>query len=111
MLDIIMQAGVAVIGTGLGTVTGLTAGKISRKATAKAIKPEAYATQEEFQKAFKKRSFRNNAIATGVTVILDAAIGAGAAYVITDVIPGMNGNGDTSTDGGDTSDSGEAALI
>lgn len=110
MTDIIIQVGVGTVATGIGTVVGLVSGKISRKATAKAIKPENYTTQEEFQKAFKMRSLRNNVIATVATTVIDAGIGAGAAYLITDIVPGMTGT-EGSEGGEDTTSSGETVAL
>ena len=97
MLQTLLQVGtgaVAVIG---GTVLGVVYDSAAKKATVKAIKPENFGTQEEFEKAFKKRSFRNKFFAITGSVVTDVALGAGASFVITDVIPGLVGEECTET--------------
>ena len=111
MTNIIAQTLVGFGATLLGTGAGFGINKAARAATKKAIKPENFTSQEEFEKAYKMRSLRNGIIGGAATIVADAAIGVGASYVICDVIPNW---GDEACDGEETttdSSSDAAAFI
>ncbi len=100
----VLQAGTAFIATMMGTGVGFGLNQAAKKATKKAIKPENFTSQEEFEKAYKMRSLRNGLISGAGAIAANAAIGVGASYVICDVIPSMNG--DEACDGGDETTTG-----
>ena len=103
MTQILMDAAVCAVDIFAGTTINYLTGKAAKKHVAEKVKPEDFATEEEYKKAPKMASIKANVTAAGIATLTSVGLAAGSAYVICDVIPGMCGEDATDTETTETS--------